>query len=227
MKNNLDLLDEIILSSDVVTNFHYFYENNKEFRDWINETIPEIEKCSKQAQNNPWHKYNVLDHILHSIAAMNNLTKNKPLNEKRLLAYTMLFHDIGKPATHITREKKGVIIDSFFNHNKKGVEIAKPILSKLNFSQDEQNIILAFIDKHDIFMFITLDKTNNPYHKMLDKKLIDNEINDLNKYGDGIKLLNWLLLVGRSDNLAQNEKLTEKPLEMLDKFQSMLNSKKR
>ena len=227
MKDNLTLLDEILLSKDVVNAFHYNYENNADFKNWINTYIPQIEKCKNQNQNNPWHKYNVLNHILHSVEAMNTLTQNKSLKERRLLAYTMFFHDIGKPDTHLTREKNGVMIDSFFNHNKKGVEIVKPILPNLNFSKEEQDIILALIYKHDIFMFITLDKTTNPYHKVLDNQLINKEIDDLNKYGNGKEILNWLLLVGRSDNLAQNEKLTEKPLKLLDKFTSMLNSNKR
>lgn len=225
MFNQTDIqkLDSIILSKDVVDNFYNSYNNDTNFKDWIDTNIPDIKRCQEQQQNNPWHKYNVLGHILHSVEEINKLTKNMNENERRILAYTMLFHDIGKPDTHIVREKNGVKIDSFFNHNKQSVKIASNILKDLNFNKNEQNTILALIYKHDIFMFITMDKTTNPYHKQLTSQVINEEISDLNKVGDGYKLLNWLLLVGRADNYAQNEKMTQKSLLLLDKFYSMLN----
>ena len=52
--------------------------------------------------------------------------------------------------------------------------------------------------------------------------MIKNEIEDLNQVGEGKELLSWLVLVGRSDNLAQNEKMTKEPLQMLEKFEKML-----
>lgn len=225
MFNETDIakLDSIILSNNVVDNFYHNYSNNSSFKNWIDSNIPSIKRCEEQEQNNPWHKYNVLGHILHSVEEMNKLSKHLPYNIRRILSYTMLFHDIGKPNTHIVREKNGVKIDSFFNHNKESVKISGPLLDKLGFNEKDKNIILALIYKHDIFMFITLDKTTNPYHKQLNKKVIDDEINDLNKVGDGKTLLNYLLLVGKSDNLAQNEKMTQKSLLLLDEFKTMLN----
>lgn len=224
--NYSEILDNIILSNEVVNQFHHAYEN-PQMRKWIDETIPQIKLCKNQQQNNPWHKYNVLNHILHSVEEMNNQTINMKKSDRRILAYTMLFHDIGKPFTHLVREKNGMKIDSFFNHNKKSEEIAKEILPKLNFNEEEIKTITKLVYKHDIFMFITLDKTTNPYHKQLDFNLIEKEINDLNQVGDGQKLLGWLIMVGRSDNLAQNEKMTANSLKLLDKFEEMLNTKKR
>lgn len=225
-KEDIVKLDSIILSDNVVDEFYHNYNNNSQFQTLIDTNISDIKRCQEQKQNNPWHKYNVLGHILHSIEEMNKLTKNMNEDERRILAYTMLFHDIGKPDTHVVREKNGVKIDSFFNHNKQSVKIANTLLSDLNFNEKEKNIILSLIYKHDIFMFITIDKTTNPYHKQLTKEVIDEEINDLNKVGDGHQLLNWLLLVGRADNYAQNEKMTQKSLLLLDKFYSMLNNQR-
>lgn len=217
----LKILDDIILSDKVVENFHEAYKNQK-IKAWIDELIPQIELCEKQQQNNPWHKYNVLDHILHSVEEMNKQTINMKDRERRMLAYTMLFHDIGKPATHIVREKNGVMIDSFFNHNKKSVEIACEILPKLGFNEEEINVILKLVYKHDIFMFITLNQTTNPYHKQLSFEIIEKEICDLNEVGNGEELLDWLVMVGRSDNLAQNENMTYNALKLLDEFEKML-----
>ena len=105
MENNLVILDEILLSSYVVDNFYNEYNNNKEFKEWLDSTIPDIKKCEEREQNNPWHIYNVLGHILHSVECMNKMTFNLNDKDKRLLAYTMFFHDIGKPDSHIRRIK--------------------------------------------------------------------------------------------------------------------------
>ena len=116
---NIDILDNILLSDKVVERFQSVFETNVEFKLWLDKVLPEIRLCAKQDQNNPWHKYNVLDHILYSVEEMNKQTLNMPEKERRMLAYTMLMHDIGKPAKHIRREKNGEIIDSFFNGNIK------------------------------------------------------------------------------------------------------------
>ena len=59
-------LDSIILSKDVVKDFYTHY-SDKNFLKWINNILPEIHDCKKLKQDNPWHIYNCLDHILHSV----------------------------------------------------------------------------------------------------------------------------------------------------------------
>lgn len=217
------VLDEILLSDNVVEDFYDKYDNNQEFKNCIDITIPEIKKCEEQKQNNPWHKYNVLKHILYSVGYMNSMTKDLDVSERRILAYTMFFHDMGKPECHIERIKDGVKIDSFFNHNIASTRIAKTTLPKLNFNDDEIDIICKLVYKHDIFMFIKLHSTSSKYHRVLNNDLIIEEINDLNSIGDGKKWLSYLVRIGRSDSLAQNEKMTKESFELLDKFERMLN----
>lgn len=218
----LKTLDDIILSDKVVERFDCILENNIEFTLWLDSVIPEIRACEKQKQNNPWHKYDVLHHILHSVEEMNKQTVGMPEAERRMLAYTMLLHDIGKPAKHIVREKNGKMIDSFFEHNVESEKVSKRVLSKLEFSEEEIKIIAKLVYKHDIFMFIKDKPTKNPYWKVLTPELIEEEIEDLNQVGDGEKLMKWLVMVGRSDNLAQNEKMTGEALALLDKIDKLL-----
>lgn len=220
----IKLLDKIILSDEVVQNFYHELKNNKNFAKWLNENLPEILDCENQQQNNPWHKYNVLGHILHSIEQMNKQTQGMEFAERRLLAYVMLFHDIGKPASHIVREKDGKMIDSFFNHNIKSMETAKKRLHLFGFSEEEIGVICKLVYKHDIFMFIKDFPTSNPHWRRLSDKLMEEEIEDLSEVGDGEKLLKYLIMVGRADNLAQNEKMTGESLAMLDKFDNMLEA---
>ena len=71
-------------------------------------------------------------------------------------------------------------------------------------------------------MFIKDFPTSNPYWKRLSVDVIKEEIADLNSVGDGKILMEDLILVGMSDNLAQNEKMTGDSLRMLLKMQTML-----
>lgn len=225
--DNLKKLDEILLSNDARQNFYEEYIKNADFKSWLLNFLPEIEDCEKQQQNNPWHKYNVLGHILHSVEAMNSQTVGLEYNDRKLLAYTMLLHDIGKPAKHITRKKDGKVIDSFFDHNIESEKVAKRVLGKFGFSKEEILQIASLVNKHDIFMFIKDYKPSNPYHKQLTMGLIENEIKQLNLVGNGEDLFKKLVLVGRADNLAQNEQMTEEPLRLLAQIDKMLITRER
>ena len=223
---NVELLDRVLLSKDVAYSFYNIYDNNIEFREWIDELIPEVRKCELQKQNTPWHKYNVLGHILYSVEAMNKQAHEYDYSTRRMLAYVMFFHDIGKPEVVSVNPKTGY--DRFINHNVKSVEVAKRVLPKLGFDKEQIEVMLRLIFKHDLFMFLTDDKIKNPNKKELTREVISKEIQGFNIYGDGKEILNWLVMVGRSDNLAQNELMTEDSLKLLDKFESMLkNNKKR
>ena len=224
MNNNFKILDSVLLSNNVVSGFYNEYHNNESFANWINDLMPEVKSASEMEQNNPWHIYNVLEHILHSVEEMNKLSTAESDVDKRMLAYTMFFHDIGKPETHIRRMKNGKMIDSFFNHNVASEKIAHRVLPQLDFDDDQIKVIKKLIYKHDIFMFIRLEDTDNPYWKKLTPQLIDEHIKDLSKVGDGHKLMRQLVMVGRADNLAQNPEMTAGSLKLLKVFDEMLEN---
>ena len=221
---NLKLLDEILLSDNVVENFKKGMENS-EFANWLMGVLPEVLDCAKLDQDNPWHVYNCLDHILHSVEEINKQTAGLAVEDRRLLAYSMFYHDMGKPATHLRRFAKAYQreIDSFFGHNKKSAETVRRTARGFGFNSEEASQIEKLVLDHDIFMFITEDKNSNPHHKQLTEGLIKEKIEDLSGYGDGKKLMQYLIMIGRSDNLAQNPNMTEKSLKLLDKMESMTN----
>jgi len=221
----LEILDKIILADDFVEKFEGLIETNIEFNLWLDHILPEIRACGKQEQNNPWHKYNVLKHILHAVEEMNKQTKNLPENERRLLAYTMLMHDIGKPACHIERVKDGKKIDSFFNHNIESEKVARRALPTMNFNEQEVEVIAKLVNMHDIFMYIKDFMPKNPHWRQLTPALVEEKIEELSSVGDGEKLLKWLVMVGRSDNLAQNEKMTGEALALLVKFEELIKDR--
>ena len=53
--------------------------------------IPELKRCKGFNQNNPWHPYDVYEHILHVVDNVDN---------DLILRLIALFHDIGKPEVY-------------------------------------------------------------------------------------------------------------------------------
>ena len=219
------LFYEILTSDDVALNFYNCYLK-PEFRKWINSVLPEVEDCRRQEQDNPWHIYNCLDHILHSVEEINKLTKGKySLETRRELAITMFFHDLGKPKCHTKRysEAFGREVDSFRGHNLESEKIFHRVADNLQIDKTKEKIIGALIKEHDIFSSITIKDDGNKYHKVLSKELIDEMVNEFNKYGNGAVLMKYLILIAKADNLAQNPKLTRGPLTLINKAESYID----
>ena len=67
------------------------------------------------------------------------------------LAWSVLLHDIGKPAT-FSRDKEG--IPHFYKHDKAGVDIAGRILRRFKFSNEEIRNILSAVGNHMRFAHV-------------------------------------------------------------------------
>ena len=220
----IKILDDILLSENVLEKFNTACEN-PEFKAWINSILPEIFVCRQTNQDNPWHIYNCYEHILNSVSHMNAQTINLSNETRRLLSYTMFFHDLGKPECKIRRYSTLYkrYVDSFPKHNLASVKIAQRVLPSLNFNSREIEIIKKLVEEHDMFMFITLKENNNPYHHVLSKDYIKQKINELNTVFNGEKMLEYLILIARADNKSQNPKMTKGSFELIDKFEKMLS----
>jgi len=217
--HNIEILDKILLSDKVLENFYNEYKHNVDFRDWLDTTIPDIKKCMEREQNSPWHIYNVLDHILYSVEGINRMSRHLEYNERRKLAYTMLFHDIGKPDTYVFRKNKG----TFYGHHLRSCEITKKLLPIMGFNEGECREILALIYKHDAFIPVSNGQVE------LNEKFINNQIEYFNKFGDGNKLMGYLIMVSKSDNYAQNPEMVWHSLDVLkaaDNLPKKMNNKR-
>ena len=221
----LKTLDKILLSDNVVKEFYNNY-NNLEFKNYLLKVLPEIEDYKNLKQDNPWHIYNCIDHILHSVENINQQTRGLDFKTRRMLAYTMFLHDVGKPDCYIRRFSKlyNKEIDSFFNHNLASEKIAARVLPEFNFNKNEQQLIKLLVREHDIFINIKLTKTQDKHQQLLSNKLLNSYIKQYNKIGDGQQIMDYLIMIGRADNLAQNPEKTKEPLYMLDVMQDMLNN---
>ena len=94
---NIDKLISILLENKPS-------EKIKQNEDYMFSLIPELKLCKGFNQNNPWHIYDVYEHILRVIDGVPNTL------ELRLAA---LFHDLGKPFVY-TEDDMG--IGHFYQH---------------------------------------------------------------------------------------------------------------
>lgn len=219
----VEVLDEILLSENPLEKFYDAF-GREEFRSWLLDILPEVEACKNLKQDNPWHIYNCLDHILHSVEEINKLSVSLSPADRRMLAYTMFLHDIGKPACYIRRYSRLYKreVDSFFNHNLESKKVASRVLPRFNFTPADQKKIEMLIEMHDIFMFITLKDDGNRFHHVLTPQYLAEQISALDKVGDGKVLMKQLVMVGTADNKAQNPKMTQSSLHILEVIDQML-----
>ncbi len=99
--------------------------------------MPEFLDTMVTKQDNPYHIYNVGEHILHSMASI------EPTLHLRL---TMLLHDIGKPKQK-TIDKKG--IGHFYGHQEVSSEMARDILKRLRYDNDTIDKVSQLVLFHD------------------------------------------------------------------------------
>jgi len=209
-------LDDILLSDNVVDAVYKEYEN-ADFKNWLIDFLPEIVNCENCQQDNPWHIYNVLDHILHAVEEMNKMTKDFLKQERKLLAYTMFFHDIAKPICKFRRFAKSYqrYVDSFFNHANVGSKIVLRVIDRFKFTKEQQNIIYSLVKEHDKFINLTLSKEKSNQRLLTDKYVLE-QIRDYDKqFANGKKYFYYLILVSMADNKAQNPELANERIELL------------
>ena len=102
--------------------------------------LPEFDRLMETPQNNPHHCYNVGEHTLESLRFVGN---------DKVLRWTMLLHDMGKPACRTTDEDG---VDHFKGHGRASVELAKEILKRLKFDNDTIRKVTVLIQWHDCRM---------------------------------------------------------------------------
>ncbi|MDI9569314.1 MAG: CCA tRNA nucleotidyltransferase [Pseudomonadota bacterium] len=90
----------------------------------------------------------VWEHTLRMLALLP--LENLPREEAERLAWAILFHDVGKPATR-KEDETGI---HFYGHVPKGMEITAAALKRLRFSREDGEVILALVANHMRFMHV-------------------------------------------------------------------------
>lgn len=139
-KIEYEFLSNILMSDNPIDNI----KNNEEI---VFKIIPELQKCKGFEQNNPWHVYDVYDHILKVIDGT-----PKDLS----LKIASLFHDLGKPITYI-EDDKGV--GHFPKHYEKSLDIFTSYLKRFPIDGNTSREVKFLIYNHD-YDLEKVDKKN-------------------------------------------------------------------
>lgn len=157
--------------------------------------LPEFDKMMETIQNNPHHIYTVGEHTLHALLH---------ISDNPILRYTVLFHDIGKPATKTTDEEG---IDHFYEHYSVGRDLAGEITKRLGLDDVEIAIIKKLIEWHDYRWESPGKVTKEHIKKIMDMI--------------GAEFVLPLLRVQRADILAQSEYMQQEKLAILQEVEEL------
>ena len=145
----------------------------REFPEVIGVFLPEVLPMVGFDQRNPHHCYDLWEHTLHALSS---------IVPEPALRWTMLLHDMGKPAC-FTVDDGG--IGHFYGHDSRGAELAGEICRRLRFDKKTTQRIELLIGWHD------RDIPRN-------KKSLSRALRQI-----GEEALRQLCRVKRADNLAQ------------------------
>lgn len=170
-----------------------------EYKDIIAVIIPEIAPTFTCAQNNPWHIYNVYEHVIHAVAAA---------PESLVIRLAMLLHDIGKPFVKTT-DCKG--IDHFKTHADESARIAEKVLKRLKVSNtvlDEVTTLVRFHqgieNVNDIRVKRWLSRIGVDYTRdLFETRIADLKAHNPEKTDYEIEMIN--LLKREIDEIVKNE----------------------
>lgn len=153
--------------------------------------LPEFDKMMETPQNHLHHQYNVGEHTLHALLEV---------EADKELRLTMLFHDIGKPASLVTDEKG---ITHFYGHPAVSEEMTGKILQRLKFDNDTIHKVCHLVKYHDY------GNTAVP-----DMRVVRRAVNKI-----GEEVFPQFLQIKRADVLAQSLYMREEKLQNLKEWE--------
>lgn len=147
--------------------------------------LPEFDQCMKLEQKHIHHCYSVGEHILHSL---DHVEKDK------VLRYSMLFHDLGKPAC-LSWGDDGQT--HFHGHNVVSADLSHAIMKRLRFDNDTLAKVEKLVRNHDRKI-----ETN--------RRAVRRAMNQMS-----VELFPLLLLVKEADVYAQSDYKRQEKLDEL------------
>lgn len=109
-----------------------------EYKDVMAVIIPELEPCIGFDQNNPYHIYDVYDHIAHAVSNY----RGNDISIKMAL----LLHDIGKPECYIEDDEG---IGHFYEHSVASFRKATDVMKHLRFDNKTTEEVVRLVLYHD------------------------------------------------------------------------------
>lgn len=167
----------------------------------LKEVLPEVARMKGVSQPRAFHPEG--DVFRHTLLLMKQL-KHAPV----ALAFGCLLHDVGKPATFRRSDRI-----RFNGHDRVGARIADTILTRLRFSNDLKEQIVACVEGHMRFKDVK-EMRSSTLKKFMQRKTFPTELQQhridcLASHGN---LSNWHFLRRKIKSLSQDE---IKPLPLL------------
>ena len=153
--------------------------------------LPEFDAMMETPQNTPHHCLSVGEHTLKSL---------EYVDADKILRFTMLLHDTGKPASRTTDENGR---DHFKGHSTGSEKTARNVLRRLKLDNDTIQKVTKLVYWHD-------------YRPEPNAKAVRRA---LNKVGEDLFPL--LLKVQYADTMAQSEYRREEKLERIRKVEEI------
>ena len=196
--NNVEMLTK--LYTDILTNENVVYIMTRISQNPVfNNHFPEFytknsngESVINCQQNSRYHRYGVFKHILHAVENVGKDSLKYSSHDIKILKWTMLLHDIGKPMAK-TINSEG--FDAFAGHDDISVELAEQIINRLDFDEEDKQIILTFIKYHDrylnegdltydnlSFLARELGDKKDLFHLLIEIKIADNKAKSIDVY---------------------------------------------
>ena len=176
--------------------------------------LPEFLPCIDLDQKTLHHCYTVDKHIFKTVKNI-ALTPNLSKDNKHLLLWAALLHDIGKPNALRHNLKKGR--HHFTNHASFSAKMSCKILSRFGFGLKEILHIKKLVQHHEFFRYIKLYNMGDKGNRMSTGYVIKT----IKKVGiDNFKLL---IILHRADLMAQSEHFRESKLLINKRAQNILD----
>ena len=108
-----------------------------EYSGVITTIIPELSEAVGFQQNNPYHIFDVWEHIVSAVCSIEH--------GELCLRMALLLHDIGKPSCY-SQDDNGV--GHFYRHDEVGARIALEVLKRLRFDNESTASIVNLVASH-------------------------------------------------------------------------------
>lgn len=133
---------------------------------------PEIDACGDVKQDNKYHRYDVLDHLLYTV---------DHCDSDLVIRLAGLLHDIGKPDTRRVIKENGEVRTTFHKHEIVSVNLAREFLKRMKYDEETTKQVLMLVKFH-MFHF-TREWTDSAIRKFIRRVGIGKEYMTKEKIG--------------------------------------------
>ncbi|MBQ9014515.1 MAG: HD domain-containing protein [Firmicutes bacterium] len=178
----------------------------RRYADVLAVIIPQMAPMKGFRQNNPYHKYDVLEHC---VRAMEAVRPERAPGEDAAPGYCMklaaLLHDIGKPGTYSVDENG---IGHFYGHPQEGAVIVRQVMKRLKADRFTSERMETLVRYHDLVF-------------QEDDRLLKRW---MNRYSPQVLL--EILEIKRADNIATGN-VSQELLDKFDRIEQRIRSIRR